>query len=171
MIFYFGVTTFQPTRSSHGQPTPPSSTVTWWPDPSHHSSAPTPLLPWLASSRTQRSATGTWWRSAASFWCPSLLAYGSNSDHQEAQVNLHAKIFTQKEKNLKYTSLCHVSKQNLKFPMILITIQGRSRSLPIQAGPPDCLWHPSWCLQQAQQQLWAARAIHSFARICQTGVR
>ena len=74
MMLYFAVTTYQPTRSSHGQPTPPSSTATWWPDPSHHSSAPTPLLPWLASSRTQRSATGTWWRSATSFWCPSPLA-------------------------------------------------------------------------------------------------
>ena len=58
-----------------------------------------------------------------------------------------------------------------EFPMILITIQGGSRSLPLQASLPDCLWHPSWCLQQAQQQLWAAWAIHRFTRICQTGVR
>ena len=74
IIIYLAVTTYRPTKSSHGQPTPPSSTATWWLDPSHHSSVPTPFLPWLASSRTQRRATGTWWRSVVSFWCPSLLA-------------------------------------------------------------------------------------------------
>ena len=115
---YLAVTTYRPTRSSHGQLTPPSSTATWWPDPSHHFSVPTPMPPGLASSRTSRSATGTWWRSAVSFWCLSLLALRRQSRSQRSPGKITCQymfkynfVLSQCQVSKRKTTIfCHINK-------------------------------------------------------------